>query len=66
MPDLKIYEKIDYLSELTKDEKNWGIFLQKVSESVSELREKLLDIMNTRNGYLDFLIKLKNTKKDLL
>ena len=63
---MSLYQKIQYLDLVTKDSDEWNIFYNKVSNLVSDIRKNLLEIMNTRNGYLDYLIKKENEQKHII
>jgi len=63
---LKRKDKLDFLNEITKDDIKWETFVKKLSFFIGDMRKKLLEIMHTKNGYLDYLIKRETETKSLL
>ena len=63
---LKRNEKLNFLNDVSSDDEKWNEFYNKVEKFINTLRNQILEIMNTRNGYLDYLIKKENEQKDII
>ena len=64
--DMKIEDKINHLDFVTRNKKEWNNFYNEISSFIENIRKNLLNIMNTRNGYLDYLIKKESEVKTML
>ena len=64
--DMNTSDKLDYLNKLTDNDIEWDVFMDELKFYVSSLRKILLEIMHTKNGYLDFLIQKQYIKKNIL
>lgn len=61
-----IGEKISYLDTITKDEKEWNLFLDKLKKYVLNLRKSLIEIIHENNSYFDYVISADSSKKQSL
>ena len=58
-----ILEKIDYLDNLTKNEKEWEIFLNDLKKYVLNLREHLMSIIHENNSYFEYIVSESEKNK---
>ena len=58
-----ILEKIDYLDNLTKNEKEWEIFLNDLKKYVLNLREHLMSIIHKNNSYFEYIFSKSEKNK---
>ena len=56
-------EKVAELDSLTRDNVKWNEFVDKIKIYISKLKENLFEIMNTNNGYLDYLLNKESETK---
>ena len=63
-----VYDVIPFLDDITRDDKKWKVFTDKLKLYVENLRTELVKLCSNNNSYLDFLIKkqLPSTKDFLL
>jgi len=58
-----ILQKIDYLDNLTKNEKEWEIFLNDLKKYVLNLREHLMSIIHENNSYFEYIVSESEKNK---
>ena len=58
-----ILEKIDYFDNLTKNEKEWEIFLNDLKKYVLNLREHLMSIIHENNSYFEYIVSESEKNK---
>ena len=61
----KLPKKIDYLDEISRDDKRWNTFVGDLKDYINYYRNSLLHIMNNHNGYLDNILS-EIPKKNIL
>lgn len=60
------WEKVAKLDSLTRDDVKWNEFVDKIKIYISNLKKNLFEIMNTNNGYLDYLLNKESETKSVL
>ena len=61
-----LVDKLNKIDLLTRDEEKWNEFVSKIKTYISKLKKNLFEIMNTNNGYLDFVLQKESESKNIL
>lgn len=61
-------DSLKKLNDIAKNDAEWGVFVNDLKEWVSHLRKCILELVNTKNNFLDIMIEseLSKSKSNLL